>query len=312
MKVSVITSSVNRKKTLARLWDNLVAQTRVPDEIILVEAGGARWDAAELPAPLRAGFQVHDAPGEALSASRARGQRAATGDVLFFFDDDIVLPPTYIAEALAYLEAHPAIMAVGGTYRDKDNPGRNDGAHWTARLFGIHGDGSANRLLLSGWTDFARGAHAQRVTAAEWLFGCNYAVRATAFPAARFETRMKAWSFLEDVFFGLSLRAAFGDCLRLLPGLHVLHDPPTSGGRISPVTLRMRILYRVILWRDHLPHTAWSFIRFALGMVANLLLMLKQERKFWVVPETLRTLAFAARHTHLSWEAANEFVFQKT
>ncbi|MFA6279875.1 MAG: glycosyltransferase [Bdellovibrionales bacterium] len=312
MKTSVIVSSMNRKVTLLRLMDNLVAQTNRPDEVIVVEAGGGTWSPDEVPSALRAGFNVLYAKGEALAVSRDKGQQAATGDVLFFLDDDIVMPNTYVAQALAYLAANPSVMAVGGAYVDKDAPDRADSKHLFARLMGIHGDGHANRLLPSGWTDYVRGLYAQEVSEAEWLFGCNSVVRATAFPKAQFATGMAAWSFLEDVFFGRSLMKNFGLCLRVLPSLRVIHDPPSSGGRISPATLRMRVLYRYILWREHVAKNLKSRFMFALGMLANLLLMIKQEKRFWVVPESLKATLFIIKNPNLSWEEANEFIFSKT
>ncbi len=311
MKASVIVSSMNRKATLARLMANLVAQTHSPDEVIVIEAGGGAWSKEDVPPELRDAFKVFYAQGESLAASRFRGQQAATGDSLFFLDDDIIMPNTYVEDALAYLFEHPSVMAVGGAYVDKDAPQRADSSHLIARFMGIHGDGRANRLLPSGWTDYVRGRYAQEITEAEWLFGCNSVVRASAFPKAQFTTGMAAWSFLEDVFFGLSLMKNFGACMRVLPALRVIHDPPSSGGRISPATLRMRVLYRAILWREHVAKTPKSRLMFAVGMVANLLLMLKQERQFWVVPESLKVTAFMLKNPNLSWEEANEFIFSK-
>jgi GT2 family glycosyltransferase len=309
MKCSIIISSMNRKATFLRLANNIAAQTSLPDEIILVEAGGAEWSASELPEILQSKFRVLYAPNEALSSSRARGQQNASGEILFFFDDDIVIPNNYIAKALDYLATQPAIMAIGGAYTDKDAPERAEGNHRLAQMFYIHGDGSDNRLLPSGWTDFVRGTARDHITAAEWLFGCNFVVRTSAFAKAKFETRMKAWCFLEDVFFGQSLFAAFGNCMRLLPQLQVLHDPPTSGGRISKITLRMRILYRYILWREHAPRRGLRLAQFSLSMLGNILLMIKQEPKFWVVPDSLRTLGYIIIKPHMNWDEANGFIF---
>lgn len=312
MKTSVIISSINRKNVALRLLRKLAMQTVIPDQVILIEAGGLDWNNAEVPRLLQNKFYSIFATKCSLVAARAMGQRIAVGKVLFFFDDDIMLPPTYIENAVNYLVENTKVMAVGGSYSDSVVVRRKTYCLLLGRLLGIYANGSRNRLLPSGWADYVRDDFALMITSADWLFGCNFVVRAEAFSKVRFETKMLAWSFLEDVFFGVNLRTVFGDCMRILPSLKVIHAPPDSGGRINKFTLKMRIIYRFILWRDHMAgkyHNALT--RFIFGMIANLLLMIKQEKKFWVIPETIRTMFFIVRYPGMSWEVANEFIFSQ-
>lgn len=312
MKTSVVIPTINRKPTMLRLLQNLAEQSHKPDEIILIEGGPVQWSVEELPEILQTRTKLTYVTRPSAAASRDGGRKQSSGDVVFFFDDDIILPPNYIQDTLTYLNDNPTIMAVGGLYSDKSITGRTESSIKIGRLFGIYADGSCNRLLPSGWADYVRGPFAEQTTAAEWLFGCNLAVRMSAFadPTVSFETRMQAWSFLDDVLLGARLTRAYGDCMRLLPSLRVIHAPPSTSGSMSKTTLRMRILYRYILWRDYVAgSSAGSLPRFLLGMIANLLLMLKQEPKFWVIKETLRTHLFNLRHSDMSWETANEFIF---
>lgn len=312
MKSSVIISSINRKQAMTRLFACLVSQTVRPDEIILIEAGDAIWEPDDCPPELRSGFRPFHAKKLSLAGARSLGQQHATGELLFFFDDDIILPDHYIEAARNHFTIYTDVMAVGGIYVDPVVSHRSGSSLLIGRLFGIYADGSSNRLLDSGWADYVRDDAACKITHAEWLFGCNFVIRASAFPALHFETGMEAWSFLEDVYLGQHLRQQFGDCMRLLPELKVIHDPPTSGGKISVATLRMRILYRFMLWRDYIaPVKHNTSIKFMLGMVANLLLMLKQERRYWVIPATLGSLLFIIKNSKMDWSAANEYVFKR-
>lgn len=315
MKVSVIIPTLNRKSTAVLLLTDLSLQTRLPDEVILLEGGRACWAGTDLPEILqqRIRFITTDNPGT--SVTRDMGRRVATGDVLVFFDDDVRLPsPRYLEMAEEALTRNSALMAVGGIYTDSTVTERKGWSLKIGQLLGIYADGTKNAILPSGWADYVRGRFVKHPTEAEWLFGCNFAVRASAFLHAdvHFETGMKAWSFLDDVFFGWRLRQVYGCCMQVLPELEVVHAPPSSGGRISPATIRMRILYRYIFWRDHLADGSLVRVyRFWLGMLANLLLMLKQERQGWVIGECLRTHFFSLRNRDMTWEAANEFVFAK-
>lgn len=310
MNPSVIVATINRKATLCRLLECLAAQTVPVEQLIVIEGGQATWTPDDFPTALQGVTTVLYSPAISLAGARALGQRHATGDVMFFFDDDILIDTDYIAHALSQMQHDAQVMAVGGPYRDRGLDQRSGGSLMVGRLLGIYADGQRNRLLRSGWADYARGSGLERSNSAEWLFGCNFAIRATAFPALSFEEEMAAWSFLEDVFLGQHLQKLFGDCIRLVPGLKVIHDPPGSSGAISRATLRMRILYRYMLWRDHVrPRHPLSHPAFSLGMFANLLLMLKQERRTWVIAECGRSLLYVFRNLDMNWDQANEHVF---
>ena len=312
MKVSVIISSVDRPDRLARLLDNVSRQSTMPDEVIVVEAGVRPLDEAIVPPRLCGRVVAFHAPRESLAASRDRGRRAAHGATLIFFDDDLIVPDRYIEFALRHLDENTNVMAVGGIYRDPVTVHNRPWSIAIGRVLGIFGNGSRNRILVSGWADYVRGEHAKRMTEAEWLFGCNWAIRASAFnhQDVRIESRLEAWSFLEDVIFGSRITQAYGLCMRLLPELSVIHDAGNSAGRISVVTLRMRILYRFIFWRETLDDGSTTrAVRFWLGMLANLLLMYKQERRLWVLKECLSVYIGIYRQAPISWDHANELIF---
>jgi GT2 family glycosyltransferase len=312
VKVSVIISSVDRPDRLARLLDNVSRQSTMPDEVIVIEAGVRPLDEAIVPPRLCGRVVAFHAPRESLAASRDRGRRAAHGATLIFFDDDLIVPDRYIEFALRHLDENTNVMAVGGIYRDPVTLHNRPWSIAIGRVLGIFGNGSRNRILVSGWADYVRGEHAKRMTEAEWLFGCNWAIRASAFnhQDVRIESRLEAWSFLEDVIFGSRITQAYGLCMRLLPELSVIHDAGNSAGRISVVTLRMRILYRFIFWRETLDDGSTTrAVRFWLGMLANLLLMYKQERRLWVLKECLSVYIGIYRQAPISWDHANELIF---
>jgi len=312
MRVSVIISSVDRPDRLARLLDNISRQSTIPDEVIVIEAGVRPLDEAIVPHSLYGRVVAFHAPRESLAASRERGRRAAQGATLIFFDDDLIVPDRYIEFALRHLEQNPKVMAVGGIYRDPVTLRSRPWSIAIGRVLGIFGNGSCNRILVSGWADYVRGEHADQMTEAEWLFGCNWVIRASAFDHqhVRIETRLAAWSFLEDVIIGSRITQAYGVCMRLLPELSVIHDAGSSAGRISAVTLRMRIIYRFIFWREVIDDGSTTrAVRFWLGMFANLLLMYKQERRYWILKESIGAYIKIYQQASISWENANEFIF---
>ena len=104
MTSSVIVCTRNRPDDLAACLASLAAQTRPPDELVVVDASdderNARcietWAAARA---LPAARVVRTAPG--LTRQRNIGVAHARGDVLTFLDDDVVLEPGYLAAIAA-------------------------------------------------------------------------------------------------------------------------------------------------------------------------------------------------------------------
>jgi glycosyltransferase involved in cell wall biosynthesis len=312
MTLSVIIPTVDRKDAVLRLLTSIVSQNPLPDELIIVEQGTTTWNADDFPAPLRSSLRVLTLNRKSAAAARDAGQKAARGDLLFFFDDDILLPACYMSYALLYLNAHPECMAVGGPYVDEHVQTHGGILLFIGRLLRIYGNGTSNRVLPSGWADYVRGPHAQYITSAEWLFGCNLVVRATVFERVSFESQMQRWSFLDDVFFGMRLKQQFGDCMRVFPFLCVTHAPVATSGALDRSVIRMRILHRYILWRDLVAaRCKGSSLSFASGMLANLLLTLKQTPQLWVVRETMATLGFMLKNRSMDWETANGFILPK-
>ena len=93
--VSVIIPTLNEATYLPGLLDALSGQTRLPDEIIVADAGSADGT-AEL-ARMRGARVVR---GGMPSVGRNAGARVATGHVFLFFDADVVPPSDFVERAL--------------------------------------------------------------------------------------------------------------------------------------------------------------------------------------------------------------------
>jgi glycosyltransferase involved in cell wall biosynthesis len=120
---SVIVCAYNEEALLGPCLHSLRAQTRQPDEILVVNNGssdGTRAVAAGVP-----GVRVVDEPRRGLVRARETGRRESTGDVLVYLDADCRAPIEWLAR-LASVFAHRPAVAVSGCYRfyDWDRIGR--------------------------------------------------------------------------------------------------------------------------------------------------------------------------------------------
>ncbi|HEY7447063.1 MAG TPA: glycosyltransferase family 2 protein [Vicinamibacterales bacterium] len=117
LKYSVIVCAYNEEAYLPACLHSLLAQTRRPDEIIVVN--NASSDRTRAVATRIPGVRVIDEPRRGLVRAREAGRQAARGDVLVYVDADCRAPLRWLEHLVALCErGEPA--AVSGSYRFYD------------------------------------------------------------------------------------------------------------------------------------------------------------------------------------------------
>jgi glycosyltransferase involved in cell wall biosynthesis len=97
----------------------LAAQTRLPDEIIVVDNGSS--DASAVVAST-AGATVVDCEEPGIPAASSCGYDAAAGDLILRLDADCVPPPSWIEQVEAAFAERPEVSAFTGGARFVDGP----------------------------------------------------------------------------------------------------------------------------------------------------------------------------------------------
>jgi glycosyltransferase involved in cell wall biosynthesis len=141
MKISVVIPVHNTERYVAASIDSVLAQTRPPDEIIVVDDGSTDRTAAVLDtfgARIAVVRQAQSGSSAALNAGIAR----ASGDMLAFNDADDLWQPEKLARQCAFLSEQPEIDAVFGQVLQFVSPDWQDGAADAAHHFqeqtGVH------------------------------------------------------------------------------------------------------------------------------------------------------------------------------
>nr|WP_269453610.1 glycosyltransferase family 2 protein [Pseudoclavibacter sp. 13-3] len=108
MTVSVIIRTYNRPAFLRRALADIAAQTRLPDEVIIVNDGGARADVDAAAATVTLPVTIVDA-GQQLGRAEAAnaGITAAQSDLVTLHDDDDTWDPGFLEQTADWLEQHP-------------------------------------------------------------------------------------------------------------------------------------------------------------------------------------------------------------
>ncbi len=115
--ISVIATVYNEGADMRRLLDSLAAQTRPPDEIVIVDGGSTDDTVAHLHAYQdRLPLQVIVEPGANISQGRNRAAAEATGNVLAITDAGVTLPPDWLERLTAPFDASDAPDVVSGFF----------------------------------------------------------------------------------------------------------------------------------------------------------------------------------------------------
>jgi glycosyltransferase involved in cell wall biosynthesis len=119
MKISVIATVLNEGSAIRRLLDSLLAQTRAPDEVVIVDGGStddtittlqAYADHGQLP------LRVLVEPGANISRGRNVAIGAASGEVIASTDAGVRLAPEWLAELTAPFETEDPPQVVAGFF----------------------------------------------------------------------------------------------------------------------------------------------------------------------------------------------------
>jgi glycosyltransferase involved in cell wall biosynthesis len=118
LTITAIVCAFNEERLLPAALHSLLAQTRVPDEIIVVN--NASTDGTREAARLVPGVRVIDEPRKGLLWARAAGRTAARGDILFYMDADCRAPLRLMERIERRFLRSRATVAVTGPYRFYD------------------------------------------------------------------------------------------------------------------------------------------------------------------------------------------------
>ena len=116
--MSVIVCAHNEAQYLAPCLHSLLAQSRPPDEILVIN--NASTDATRAVAEQIPHVRVVDEPRKGLVVARETGRLSATGDVLVYVDADCRAPLTWLARIERRFAHDAQLIAMSGPYRFYD------------------------------------------------------------------------------------------------------------------------------------------------------------------------------------------------
>jgi glycosyltransferase involved in cell wall biosynthesis len=116
--ITVIVCAHNEERTLPACLHSLLAQTRPPDELLVIN--NASTDETGAMARQLANVRVVDEPRKGLVVARETGRVEARGNLLVYVDADCRPPLTWLERIERHFDRDPDLVALSGPYRFYD------------------------------------------------------------------------------------------------------------------------------------------------------------------------------------------------
>ena len=201
---------------------SMAASTTAPEEIIVVSDGDSdeSWRVAEQFGARVIRIPITGGP----ACARNRGARAANGDILFFFDADVTIPPDAMCRIVETFQLNSEVAALFGSYDDK--PFESNFLSQSRNLFHHYVHQTAKEDASTFWS------------------GCGAIRREVFLAIGGFEEGYRQPA-IEDIDLGYRLKKA-GYRIRLLKELQVKHLKRWDVLSL----LKADFLYRALPWTD--------------------------------------------------------------
>ncbi|NOY06070.1 MAG: glycosyltransferase family 2 protein [Chlorobi bacterium] len=234
MKHSIVIITRNRPEEVRMVVHDLMSQTIIPQEIIIVDASDEKLDVSDLQENRECTVVKVLTSRPDICKQRNMGLQSARGEIITFFDDDVRLPKNYCEVVLQRFaeDKKGEVVAIGGKMKNPRVAGRIEVA--LRKLLMVPSFDGRNRVLRSGIPDF--GYRFLLETRVDFLSTTALSVRASSAKTITFEaywhTRVPKGietgrRFGEDVLFTLRLGALGAQII--LPSAEFEHWPSHRG-----------------------------------------------------------------------------------
>ena len=259
---SVIICTKNRPTELKSCISSLINQKRKPDEIIVIDDGEIDRQIFQTISKLDIKFIYHKKQTPGLTKSRNIGVSLASGDIITFIDDDVILDSDYnfIIMTLFENDIDNQIAGVTGGIILQQHPFR----YLLLRLFFLDGP-KPGSILPSGIGVLVKASSKPSPIEVQWLSGCNMSYRKHIFHEFSFNDRdylEYAWGEDRDFSYQISKKYK----LLGVPDAKLIHTKsPTH--RLSTKQFGIMEIYNLhLFYKQHLPHKPKNYIAYSIAI----------------------------------------------
>ena len=273
MKSAVIIATYNRQADLLVCIRSILQQTRMPDELIVVDDGNMqRIPEQKLCEDAGINCIYHQKKTPGLTASRNAGVALTEADVVFFFDDDVELMPDYVDQIMAvYEQSDVDLGGVGGAIiKTKTWTTVKKMRRYFDWFFMVNGF-TGGKVLPSGFcVDFETELSPRVVVGqVDFLAGCSFSFHRRVFQYFSFDENYQGYGL--GVVKDFSVRVATKFRLLINP-LAQLYHHQSPEMRYQKERLGMAFVQnRYVFFVDHVCRGWWSYFFFFYALTGYVL-----------------------------------------
>lgn len=196
--LSVVICTRNRYRDVLRCMASLAAQTRVPEEIVIVDASDDEYVAPTVAAAFPGAFpdcRVLRSP-RGLTRQRNHGIRQTQGDYVLFLDDDVVLHREYVERLLRVFHTDTAARYAGGMGQISGVSSPGPLFRLLQRCFYLGDVVGTGRFKRSGFPSLPHGR--DEFLEVECLSGANMCFRRSVVSQFTFDETLHDYAYMED------------------------------------------------------------------------------------------------------------------
>ena len=263
--VSIVVPSKNRPDEIARMLRSLRAQPTMPGVVIVVDQSTPRYELEPFPELLH----LHEPGLSGLTAARNRGISAASGEVVLFFDDDVVVQTDCVKELASLFRNRPDVI---GAQCRIHNP-------WDDEPQRLHR--LSTRIFEQGFFN-PRPSRRGSDEVPRLIDGLASAYRRKLFTLERFDEELPGYGLAED--WDFTKRAQRHGRLVVAPAAFVRHEPSAKNRYDAASYMKLRrtnilYLYRKLNAARDVRNRLW--------------------KQWWILGESLRLLRYSWRARRL-------------
>ncbi|HEV7800936.1 MAG TPA: glycosyltransferase family A protein [Burkholderiales bacterium] len=294
MLITAVIPTRNRAEDLARAVLSVCAQTRLPDELIVIDQSAATVSRERVLAALAAHGHamkvdyVLDPQIAGLVAAKKAAVERAHGDIVCFLEDDVVLEPDYLRNIEAGFVADPEMVGSCGIVSNLPPLGPYYFALFHFFHRGIFHDARV------GVTGVMTGS-GHPLIPSEYLSGGLSAYRRVVFETVPFDIE-NGFFALEDVDFSTRVARAFGPRLYINPNARLEHRmSPANRAVLGPRQERKVREFLVFYKKRRAQAHASDLGLIVTGLLLEAVFQALQQRSIGPIPGFVRGLWRGAR-----------------
>jgi GT2 family glycosyltransferase len=310
MQVSLIIPTYRRVKDLDECLDSIIAQTKLPKEVIIVDDSESneienlieyrKDEFKEKSILLR---YIKNERERSLTIARNIGIENAAGDIVLFLDSDVVLDVKYIEEILRVYKEKPYALGVQGLIQGvKKEERRTCFRNILGRLYFTSSFNEKNKCrVFPSLTVSYPDPSLDEIINCEWLSGANQSYKKEILEEFRWDENLKKYSGGEDLDLPYRIFKKYPSSLFTTPHAKLIHKASQEGRHLRREVIYMDVIYLTYLFYKNIDQSIKNkliYLRSRIGrIIFNIIVLIfKSKSKLTEIKYVLGAHFYCMRH----------------